>query len=245
MSDYRQRIYEKYASCHQSNSLTFDPVRARKWGLSFRQYLRGWLPESKQAQIVDLACGDGKLLFLFKELGYSNVTGVDLSPEQVQIAKQVNDTVEQRGVLDFLREHPAQFDLITALDLIEHLTKDEVLELLDGCREALKPGGRLVLQTPNAESPWGLQVRYGDFTHEVCFTPNVLCRLLELCGLVNPQPRELGPVALGYSFTCSVRHVFWRILRNFVRIYNIIETGSVGSGVMTRVFIVSAQRLQP
>ena len=64
----------------------------------------------------------------------------------------------------FLHARPQRFDLVTGLDIVEHFTKDEVLDFLDACREALRPGGRLVLQTPNGESPFGGAVRYGDFT---------------------------------------------------------------------------------
>jgi 2-polyprenyl-3-methyl-5-hydroxy-6-metoxy-1,4-benzoquinol methylase len=91
------------------------------------------------------------------------------------------------------------FDLITGFDVIEHLHKPEVLRFLDAAFRALRPGGRLVLQTPNADSPWGTMHRYNDFTHEVCFNPNALSRLLKLAGFDQVEAREAGPVSFGHS----------------------------------------------
>jgi cyclopropane fatty-acyl-phospholipid synthase-like methyltransferase len=163
--------------------------------------LRGWLPQSKDAAIVDVACGGGKLLHFFKERGYSNVQGVDLSPEQVQISRQM---VHQRNAIDFLEKSPATFDLITLPDVIEHLHKPEVLRFLDAALVALKPGGRLVLQTPNADSPWGTMHRYNNFAHEVCFNPNALSRLMSLTGFRDIELREAEPVPWGYSIASTL-----------------------------------------
>ena len=167
---------------------------------------------------------------------------MDISPEQVRLARQVVPEVVEAGVQDFLAAHPAAFDLMAGLDIIEHFAKDEVLNFLDGCISALKPGGRLILQTPNAESPWGSSIRYGDFTHEVCFTPHSLAHLLTLCGFTAIEPRETGPVPWGYSLNSTLRYVPWRFMRFFVMAGNLVETGDPGSGIFTRVFLISATK---
>jgi len=237
---YQTRIYSNYASVMQDADETFAEAAAAKWGKAYRHYLRDWLPADKEAVIVDLACGGGTLLYFFRELGYINLQGVDLSPSQVRLAKQVVPNVQEADLFDFLQAHPLEFDLITGLDIIEHLSKDNVLDFLDACHEALKPGGRIVLQTPNAESPWGSALRYADFTHEVSFTPGCLCRLLSLCAFEHILARELGPVARGYSMASTLRHILWCCLRSSLRLWNRIETGMPGSGIFTRVFIISA-----
>jgi 2-polyprenyl-3-methyl-5-hydroxy-6-metoxy-1,4-benzoquinol methylase len=237
--DYRKRIYEKYASGFQDAEEGFDATAAERWGKAYDYYFRGWLPESKEANIVDLACGGGKLLHYFKQRGYSRVAGLDISPEQVKLSLQVIPDVCEGSVLDFLANHPNSFDCITGLDIIEHFQKDEVLSFLDSCHAALQPGGRLILQTPNADSPWGNSARYGDFTHEVSFNSNSLLYLLSLCGFKESQARELGPVPWGYSMASTARHGIWRLIRGILKFWNITETGSAGSGVFTRVFIIS------
>lgn len=238
--DYRQRIYDRYATVFKDGTTKFNEDAVRRWGRAYQSYLEGWLPDDKQSAIADLACGPGNLLFFFQEMGYTQLSGVDISPEQVVIARNVAPDVEEGDLLAFLRRHPNSFDLLTGLDIIEHFTKDEGITFLDECYKALKPGGRLILQTPNASSPLNGIVRYGDFTHEVCFQEDVLGRLLTLSGFRNPESREMGPVWGGYSLKSSVRFVLWRGLRMGYRLANMIETGSMGPNVWTRVFLTSA-----
>lgn len=236
--DYRTPIYKQYATNFQDASETFSEDVALRWGRGYRHYLHGWLPAKKNAVIVDVACGGGKLLYFFKNMEYQNVTGVDISPEQVKLARQVIPTVDEANVLDWLEAHPSTFDLITGLDIIEHLDKSEVLRFLDASFYALKPGGRLILQTPNAETPWGGSIRYGDFTHEVGFTPNLLSRLLNLSGFQDTEARETGPVLWGYSAFSTLRYLNWQSIRMGLKIWNLAETGVAGSGVFTRVFLI-------
>lgn len=242
-TDYRTRIYEKYASQFQSAAERFNPQQAARWGRAYDYYFRGYLPSSKDTAIADVACGGGRLLHFFRQRGYTNLTGVDISPEQVALARQVTPNVVQDSVLDFLEAHPESFGLITGLDIVEHFQKDETLRFLDACYAALKPGGRLILQTPNAESPWGTVHRYNDFTHEVCFNPNALVRLLRLCGFSHIEAREQSPVPWGYSLSSSARYLVWRAIRLGLMLYNVAETGGVGSGVFTRILIASARKI--
>lgn len=237
---YRSRIYAKYASVAQGAELAPGLAEIDRWGTAYDAYLRGWLPSAVDAPIVDVACGYGRLLRFFTERGYTNVTGVDVSPEQVAIARRVHANVLQGDVIEFLEGRPGAFALITAFDVLEHLDKDEALRFLDACQGALQPGGHLVVQTPNADSPWGLSVRYGDFTHETCFTPSSLAWLLRLCGFQDVEPREQGPVPRGIA--SSVRWLLWQLLRLSMLARNLVETGSRGSGILTRVFIVRARR---
>lgn len=241
-TDYRSRIYENYATGFQDARLDFDADAAYRWARPYRYYFRDWLPREKDAAILEVACGGGKLLHFLQQSGSENIHGVDISPEQVAIARQVLPNVHHGDALEFLRKHPGEFDLVLGLDIIEHFTKPEVLEFLDACFEALKPGGRLVLQTPNSESPWGSVHRYNDFTHEVGFNPNALTRLLGLCGFVDSEPRELGPVPLGHSIKSTGRWLIWQSIRLFLKLWNLAETGASGSGVFTRVFLISAIR---
>jgi len=218
----------------------FDTVLGDRFTITFDYYFRGWLPKQKEAAIADLACGGGMFLHFLKRRGYRNIAGVDISHEQVARSRQVTPNVTEGSLFHFLEDNPAGFDLITALNIIEHISKDEVLGFLHGCHAALKPGGRLILMTPNAYTPFGLSVRYGDFTHETMFTPDLLTDLLKACDFADIESRETGPVPWGYSLLSTLRYSAWRILRQTLRIYNCIETGSIGGRVFTRVFTASA-----
>ena len=86
--NYRDRIYVNYASNFQDAGETFDEHASQRWGMSYGYYLRGWLPVSKDANIAEVACGGGRLLNFFKRKGYDRLWGVDLSPQQVKLARQ-------------------------------------------------------------------------------------------------------------------------------------------------------------
>jgi SAM-dependent methyltransferase len=240
VASYRERIYASYARKIKDSGAEFDFDKGRRWGSARRHDLRGWLPANREATIVDLTCGNGSLLQFFKEGGYNDLTGVDISLDQVQLAQPVISNVIHGNVLDHLEEHAERYDLLTAYDLLEHLHKDEVLRFLELSFNALKQGGRIVLQTPNAASPMVCALRYGDFTHEVCFTPDVLKRLFNLSGFDGIQLREVGPVPWGYSLMSTSRYIIWRMVGSMIALYNLAETGSAGSGISTRVFPASA-----
>ncbi len=243
MMEYRKRIYDKYAAAFQDAEGLFNGKEAIRWGRAYDYYFRKWLPDDRAATIVDLACGGGKLLYFFKQRNYKNLKGVDISPEQVKLAQQVCHEVLEVNALDYLAAHPGSFDLITGLDIVEHFSKDEVFHFLDGCFAALKPGGRLILQTPNAESPWGTTHRYNDLTHEVCFNPNALSRLMQVCGFSRIETRQTGPIPWNYSLKSSFRYLAWQVIRGGLMIWNVVETGNKGSGVFTRIFLISGCKI--
>lgn len=239
-NNYQKILYEKYASEFQKATQQFDKKLANRFAATFDHYFRGWLPGNREAVIVDLACGGGIFLHFLKKHGYTNIMGVDISPEQVQISRQVISNVREESLFSFLEKSTTNFDLITALNVIEHLSKDETLEFLSKCHAALNPGGRLILMTPNADSSYGLSMRYGDFTHETMFNPNSLMHLLRVCSFAEIEAREAGPVPRGFSWMSTFRYAVWQVIRQGKRVYNFIETGGPGSGVFTRVFTASA-----
>jgi 2-polyprenyl-3-methyl-5-hydroxy-6-metoxy-1,4-benzoquinol methylase len=238
-NDYRAQIYSNYAHQFQDSSANFDDKEASRWGRAYAWYLRRWWPNNNSARVGELACGNGKLLHVLKMRGYSNLSAVDISPAQVEIAKQVTDDVTLGSALDWLDARKESFDLLVSLDLIEHFNKGEALQFIELIYAALKPGGRIVIQTPNADSPFGLQHRYNDLTHEFLLNANLISRLLLRSGFTNVVCREQGPVPWGYSVASTARFIIWRGIRAGLQIWNIAETGTT-LPVLTRVFLISA-----
>ncbi len=235
--DYRKKIYDTYASGYKQESLNFNREAAEKWGRAYDWYLQGFLPEDKKASILEPACGNGAFLYYLKSRGYENIRGVDISPEQVQLSRQVIPDVIEDDIIHHLTTSEAAYDLIVALDIIEHLFKDEALQFIDCCTRALQPGGRLILQTTNADSPLASSTFCSDFTHETLFSPAGLERLLHVHGYTDIRARETGPVVNGA--VSAVRYVLWHMVRQCIKCYNRIETGNSGRGIFTRVFIIS------
>ena len=57
------------------------------------------------------------------------------------------------------------FDFISAIDVLEHIPKNEIPEFLDLVRAALRPGGRFLCQVPNLAASYN-PIFYMDFSHE-------------------------------------------------------------------------------
>lgn len=240
MRHYRERIYATYVTSKMSLVREYDEGSYRNFAATYRRYCGHLLPKDKGSHILDVGCGHGNFLYFLQYMGYRNIQGIDISPEQVERARRICPNVDVGDVLEFLDDHPDSFDFISALDFIEHLAKGEAFRFLDNAMVALKKGGSILLQTVNAESLFGSQHRYNDFTHEVGFTPNSLCDVLRVSGFQNCQVYPCGPVAKGIKST--IRWLLWQGFILAIRFYNIVETGSSGSGIFTRIMLCTARK---
>ncbi|OYW76671.1 MAG: hypothetical protein B7Z37_07670 [Verrucomicrobia bacterium 12-59-8] len=182
MSSYRDILYRDY-------SATFGGQKALDASVQYAHYEATYdaLPSNRDAAIADLGCGKGEWLAWMASKGFRHLTGVDLSPADLAIARQ-NDPARiwvQENVITFLETHNAAFNLLHAKDIIEHFTKDEFIRFLIAAKSALKPGGELWLLTFNAQSPLSSAIRYGDFTHEIGLTPASIAQCLRACGFTH------------------------------------------------------------
>ena len=142
-----------------------------------------WLPSDPQQPITELACGHGSFLWWLKERGFERVTGVDSSPEQIAFARQVGVSTCVQDAIEWLRLQPDQSQAALAgIDFLEHLSKDDVMELLRHCKRVLTPGGRLILRYPNGDSPLVGMNLFNDITHVWTYTPNCLDTLARMHG---------------------------------------------------------------
>jgi SAM-dependent methyltransferase len=188
--------------------------------------------------VLDLGCGLGEFLYLCQQLGCKELVGVNLCEDEINAARHfVNADFQCMHLLDYLRSSNQIFDWIGALNILEHLGKDEVLEVLNLVSKRLSPGGVLVAMVPNAISPFGNLTRHWDYTHEWAFTPNNFRQLAPITGF-DPQIefRECGPVP--YAFISSVRWLLWQIIRLGIRACFLIEVADTKGGVYTMDMLV-------
>lgn len=234
MSDYRDRIYGEYLrGMGQDTPLNLKQLAPRAPALE--RTIRKFFPTQRDARILDLGCGHGALIHFARKAGFSNVSGVDVSAEQVATAFALGiQGVAQGDLLTTLRALPAEsHDVVVAFDVVEHFTKDELIRFVGEVQRVLKKGGRWIIHAPNGASPFVGAIRYGDFTHEQAFTPNSLLQLLRSCGFSHAEFFESGPVAA--SFKGAVRVVLWQGIRMLLRFLNAVETGDRGrNAVLTR-----------
>ncbi|HLM76383.1 MAG TPA: methyltransferase domain-containing protein [Polyangiaceae bacterium] len=138
----------------------------------------------KRGRVLDVGCNAGELLELFREAGWS-VAGVEASPGPAAYArKKLASPVWQGPAEDVIPEGEI-FDLITMTHVLEHVKRPG--DLLNRLRRALRPGGSILIEVPNADDALlGLFRGYyrplcpGD--HVSFFDEGSLRRLLEGSG---------------------------------------------------------------
>lgn len=109
-------------------------------------------------RVLDLGTGRGDLLPAAIRMGAAEAVGIDYSPAAIELAQttlaQAGNPPGARAALADARRLPVDdgaFDLVTMLDVVEHLTAAELADSLAQARRALRPGGRIFIHTaPNA-----------------------------------------------------------------------------------------------
>src|SRR3972149_10997075 len=103
-------------------------------------------------KVLDLGCGGGILAETMAAKG-ALVTGLDPSEKLIEIARQhsqqtgVNVEYVPGTAARFAAQHPATFDVLTCMELLEHVP--DVSALIAACANLLRPGGQLLLSTLN------------------------------------------------------------------------------------------------
>ena len=229
MNDYRKRVYESYVSTWWRFTHTLTEEEYKHQSRVWRRRLSSFLPEDKDAKMIDLACGSGHFLYFIQNQGYTQAQGLDLSEQQVDSAREAGvNNVEVGDLFQVLPDHKGEFDFVSANEIIEHLNKNEVLGFLDLVYAALNPGGGVLITTPNADSLFGAQAGAGDFTHETAFTPGSLGQVLRVCGFEEVSMRGEEPVA--HSLGSAVRAIAWKLTKGLIKAYLLID-GSMGFGI--------------
>ncbi len=105
-----------------------------------------------RGRLLDVGCGNGGFLRTMSGLGW-DVRGVEPDPAAARMSAQAVGEVVHHGSIDTAPFADATFDVITLKHVIEHV--DDPAVMLAHCRRLLRPGGKLVLLTPNARSLGG------------------------------------------------------------------------------------------
>lgn len=138
-------------------------------------------------RLLDVGCSSGAFLLTARRLGFQ-VTGVEPSADAAQTARAAGLTVFT-GYLEQAKFPDAAFDAITLIEIVEHLR--DASALLRECTRILKPGGVILITTPNAHS-WtarAMGARWAGFSlndmggHISFFNPQSMRMLAARSGL--------------------------------------------------------------
>jgi SAM-dependent methyltransferase len=162
-----------------------------------------FIPSGK---LLDVGCSTGFLLNAAR-LRFEP-TGVEPSRWAADYAGRQLKILVRRGTLEEAKFPDASFDVVTLVDVIEHLA--DPLSTLQEIRRVLKPGGLLYVVTPNIASLmarlmrsrwWGLRP-----AHIYYFSPRTLRHLLDKAGFEPILLRSYGRVFTLDYWISRLRH---------------------------------------
>ena len=156
----------------------------------YQRILGPYLPQNRQARMLDVGCGMGFALSTLQSLGFQHLEGFDCDTGQVQACVQAGLNVTQVPVeetLAHLRARAGVFDFVLSLDVLEHIPVNAVMEVVAAIAGTLRPGGVFLCTVPNANNLIAERWRYNDWTHHNSFTEHSLDFLLYNGGFQDIQ----------------------------------------------------------
>jgi 2-polyprenyl-3-methyl-5-hydroxy-6-metoxy-1,4-benzoquinol methylase len=216
-----ENIYTRYAETRPGEEIS-QPQQLLIREPVFRKFFAPVLPCDRRAKILDVGCGYGEFLCFLQRMGYTQTLGIDLDSKELQIARSRGaGNLRQAEILSALADYRGEFDVISALDVLEHVPKPRVLEFLKLALGALRPGGTFICQVPNLAAFYS-PLYYMDFTHETPFTAMSLKQALEMAEFKDVKVHGMGPVAHGLK--SAIRAGLWWAISSGIRFIQFVES---------------------
>ena len=242
-------IYDEYASVTRATEIAHADD-ARRTAVHFARHLMPRIPQVKsvaeRGAWLEFGAGWGRNLLALRELGVRDLVGVDISREQVSLAHRL-------GLPELRLIDPGQpllqmlagrcFDVVLAIDVLEHLSLAQLEAFAADVHALLRPGGLLVLQVPNDLAPFN-PVRSGDLTHLRAFTPTSVQQFFALAGV---QPIHIGGIPFpGVGWSQTLRHaVVTSVIAPIVQLLSIALYGNGAGPVPVSPNLLGIARLSP
>jgi len=146
------------------------------------------------APVLDLGCGRGELLEALREAGIE-ARGADSDAAMVAACRRLGLAADETDAVSALRAvAPSSLGGVTAIHLVEHMPASGWMELIEAAAAALRPNGRLLVETPNPESlRVGAALFWTDPTHRVPVHADALAFVAKAVGLEVVEVRRVHP----------------------------------------------------
>jgi len=214
-----------------------NPIR-RLWHVSKFERVLDYLPSDSAQSILDIGCFAGTFLSMVPKERFSRQLGVDILPAQIDYANRTYGASfrQFRHVpsITHLRSIEGSFDCVTLIEVIEHLNLAEIYDLFGELARLIRPGGKLVLTTPNYLSSWPLLEQILNRLSEVSYEEQHITRFTyfnmerKLAELYSPLSSQFDldlkttthfvtPFLAGLSYNLArtlsrlVPHTSWRM----------------------------------
>jgi len=144
----------------------YQAANAFRYGRKDAKYYRGQFAGQRfrGARLLELGYGAGQFLAWARDQG-AEVCGTEINTPAIEHGRAAGYEVHLGPVDEIAALREREFDLIVAIDVLEHLDDATLARTLDWIVAHLSAEGRCIARVPNAASPFGLPVQAGDLTH--------------------------------------------------------------------------------
>ena len=192
---------------YQYRALTAGFVVQRFWHQLKIVEVERVAPPAASWDVLDVGCGSGVVANYLASRARM-VHAVDANPRAIEFARAKfsrENLVFHLRLVDEMKFEPASFDAIYCLEFIEHLYREQAIELVRRFATLLKPAGIIYITTPNYHSAWPIIEKTMDLfrlapamtTHQHVWKPTVgkLRALALACGFDDFTVRRTCGIA--------------------------------------------------
>ena len=153
---------------------------------------RPWLPADRDAAILDLGCGSGRVLHYLSALGYTQLEGVDRDAESLKVIGELPgvrlDCCDVSA--EYLAQRPGRYKLIVLRQMIYYVDRGQVMAFLAALKSALADDGLLIVEFFNGSLLSSRMTELKDPFIRTAYTEHAMRRLFDASGL---RTRHIGP----------------------------------------------------
>ncbi len=159
----------------------FDLIKDRQ--RQYIPYIKSIQKAGKNNPFIEVGFGRGEFMELLRENGVQKIIGVETNSKRVKEATDKGFEAYQRNAVDFITQYDGTISGVSAFHVVEHMTFDEIFDLVFAAYQKMVKGGLVIFETPNPEN---LQVGswsfYIDHTHVKKLPPKFLASIFEYVG---------------------------------------------------------------
>jgi O-antigen chain-terminating methyltransferase len=163
--------------------------------LSYISLVEKAVTDTDNSPILDIGCGRGEWMELLSYQGFQT-SGIDINNAMVHQCQSLGLNAVLGEGLQYLRSLPANsLAVVSSFHVIEHLPIQQLVSLIDEVLRVLRPGGTIILETPNPENLIvGACNFYLDPTHRNPIPPPTAKFILENRGFTQVEIRRIHPM---------------------------------------------------
>lgn len=205
------KMYRHYYSKKKMNTIAANLVSPEYSISNHVKLIRAWGRPGQN--VLDFGAGTGMFAWYLKRRGFL-VEGVELSEKAIDYATKRYGLFFFESLNKLKAERSQQFDIITMIEVIEHLKNPYVI--LERLYSTLKPGGTIYISTPNRN---GINARLSRMAwseakksfHLILFNYRSLTKILKDTGFINIRNIRFSPL------TCPIfkKIILHRFLQAF------------------------------